>query len=127
GPLQYVLAAPDSVGGGSFGHGSQFVNSIRPVFAIRQTGQRTFANPVANGEVAPIPDNITGRRRKPHSRTVHTIGDETAGLAARRKTQIFEAVANGGGLSYMHSGLYGRGSVRQMRGTTPLRFPFTKI
>ena len=49
-------------------------------------------------------------------------GDETAGLAARRKTQIFEAVANGGGLSYMHSGMYGRGSVRQMRST-----PGTKI
>jgi hypothetical protein len=74
-----------------------------------------------------IPDNITGRQRKPHSRTAHTIGDETAGLAARRKTQIFEAVANGGGLSYMHSGMYGRGSVRQMRSTAPAQIPGTKI
>jgi len=64
---------------------------------------------------------------KPHSRTAHTIGDETAGLAARRKTQIFEAVANGGGLSYMHSGMYGRGSVRQMRSTAPAQIPGTKI
>jgi len=48
-------------------------------------------------------------------------------LAARRKTQIFEAVANGGGLSYMHSGMYGRGSVRQMRSTAPAQIPGTKI
>ena len=59
--------------------------------------------------------------------SAHTIGDETAGLAARRKTQIFEAVANGGGLSYMHSGMYGRGSVRQMRSTAPAQIPGTKI
>jgi len=83
--------------------------------------------PCRTAKFAPIPDNITGRQRKPHSRTAHTIGDETAGLAARRKTQIFEAVANGGGLSYMHSGMYGRGSVRQMRSTAPAQIPGTKI
>jgi hypothetical protein len=83
--------------------------------------------PCRTAKFAPIPDNITGRQRKPHSRTAHTIGDETAGLAARRKTQIFEAVANGGGLSYMHSGMYGRGSVRQMRSTAPPQIPGTKI
>src|SRR5207245_9808939 len=83
--------------------------------------------PCRTAKFAPIPDNITGRQRKPHSRTAHTIGHETAGLAARRKTQIFEAVANGGGLSYMHSGMYGRGSVRQMRSTAPAQIPGTKI
>jgi hypothetical protein len=80
------------------------------------------------GEVAPIPENTTGRQRKPHSRTTRAIGDETAGLAARRKTQIFEAVANGGGLAYMHSGMYGMYAFRKRRsdqrdrpnGVTPL-------
>lgn len=39
--------------------------------------------------------------------------------------------ANGGGLSYMHSGMYGmyalQESVRQMRGTAPAQIPDAKI
>jgi len=38
---------------------------------------------------------------------------------------------NGGGLSYMHSGMYGmyalQESVRQMRGTAPAQIPGAKI
>jgi hypothetical protein len=41
------------------------------------------------------------------------------------------ATANGGGLSYMHSGMYGiyalQESVRQVRGTAPAQIPGAKI
>jgi acetyl-CoA acetyltransferase len=59
---------------------------------------------------------------------------EAAGFIAARNTAIGGKLplnTNGGGLSYMHSGMYGmyalQESVRQMRGTAPAQVPGAKI
>jgi hypothetical protein len=75
---------------------------------------------------------LPGSRAAPEPR--NDIISEAGAFIAERNTAPGDKLplnTNGGGLSYMHSGIYGmcalQESVRQMRGTAPAQIEGTKI
>jgi hypothetical protein len=85
---------------------------------------------VAHLAIQGLEDLVSGTARAGRLRTCDEAGALICSAQHRPRRQI-TLDTNGGGLSYMHSDMYGRNalqeSVRQMRGTAPAQVPGAKI